>query len=112
MDSLFFVAGPTDVELDTVDILQVHRDRVFPRVVVVDVASTMRSEVRAAILVIRDLVFPARRNPHVSSRVRHMQKEHWRLERKIYVYTLRRDQPRSEQTATSHLAAAEDATRR
>lgn len=56
--------GSTDVEIVTIDILQVHRDRVFTWVVVIDVASPMRGEVRTAILIVRDLVFSANKRPH------------------------------------------------
>lgn len=50
--------GPTDVEIVAIDILQVHGDRVFSWVVVIDVASPVRGEIRTAILIVLDLVFP------------------------------------------------------
>lgn len=56
--------GPTDVEIVAIDIFQVHGDRVFAWVVVIDVASPVRSEICAAILIVLDLVLPVRKQPY------------------------------------------------
>lgn len=56
--------GPTDVEIMTIDILQVHGDRVFTRIVVINVAGPMRGEIRTAILIVLDLVLSAGKRPY------------------------------------------------
>lgn len=100
-------SGPTDVEIVAIDILQVHGDRVFAWVVVIDVASPVRGEIRTAILIVLDLVFPGNKQPcELVYRFMRENKSQSHME----LYTLRRDRQHFGQTTTSHPAEAEGAT--
>jgi len=47
-----------NIVLNPINILKLNRHRELPRILIIDIASPMRRQVRATILVIRDLIFP------------------------------------------------------
>lgn len=48
----------TNIVLNPINILKLNRNRELPRILIINIASPMRRQVRATILVIRDFIFP------------------------------------------------------